>query len=91
MQKYRSTFNIAWQYERINKFIYIKDYSLNEFCILQDVAMLMWNGLMKGKSNREIVNIIQEQYDGVGYEEVEKDLEDFICDCENRGWLMKNE
>lgn len=85
--RFQTTYNIAWQKNMIDGSIYILDYSANEFTLYNDVAKEIWNCIIQGLTVKEITEFIMENYEGATSKEVRNDVEDFIVENMNKGFL----
>lgn len=85
--KYRTTFNIAWQKEPTQDFVFIKDYVSEEFVILEDISKDIWMGLIHGLSTHAICKQIESEYSGTNFEAITQDVDEFISMCEANGWI----
>lgn len=59
---YNYTFNIAWQVEPINNYVYVYCYKSNHFLNLSDISKEVWMYIGQNRSIEEIVAIISEEY-----------------------------
>ena len=80
--KFEITFNIAWQRELVNDFVYIYNLNKNEFILLENMSKDIWMMLIEEKRNiNDIVLRIYDEYD-IELNVLEKDIEDFIDELE---------
>lgn len=85
--KYQTTFNIAWQHETVNDFVFIRHYVGQDFLVLKDVAKDFWLALVNGQPFEALFERLSTQYEGMGKEEVAEDYQAFIADCLHRGLI----
>ena len=85
--KYQTTFNIAWQHETVNDFIFIRHYARKDFLMLEDVAKDFWLAIVNGQPFEALLERLATQYEGMEKEDVEKDYQEFIADCLQRGLI----
>lgn len=85
--KYQTTFNIAWQHETVNDFIFIRHYAGKDFLMLEDVAKDFWLAIVNGEPFEALWERLSTQYEGMEKEDVEKDYQEFIADCLQRGLI----
>lgn len=86
-QSYQITFNVAWQRENSEDFVFIKDYIKNEFVVLEDVSKDIWMGVIRGLTRDEIQKDLLDFYDGVDADTIGNDIDDFISQCVRNGWI----
>lgn len=55
---------------------------------LDDVALRVWNGLIRGKSVGEIVRVVVDEYDAPE-ERIRNDIERFVEQLVDMGWLAE--
>lgn len=85
---YDTTYNIAWQREQVNDIVFIRDYSTDEFVILEDVAKDIWMGIVAKKTIEEISNDLLNIYSDIELSDALTDVTEFVETCIQNGWLM---
>lgn len=85
--KYRTTFNIAWQHEKINDFVFIRNYQTQDFLDLEDVAKDFWLAIVNNESFGTLYEKLSAQYSGMTRNEVYEDYRAFLADCLEQGLI----
>lgn len=76
---YNVKINVAWQEEKTNGKIYIKELKTRSFFYFDEVSKDIWLLMNNGSGNEEIKKKLMSKYD-VDYDVVSDDVEDFIQD-----------
>ena len=84
--KFKVTYNVAWQIEKIEGFVYIYHIKEKYYLSLEGIAKKMWLKIFSGKTVNEIANEISLEY-AVDYKVVEVDTMEFINDLVEKGVL----
>ncbi len=83
---FRTTLNIAWQYEPEEEMYYILDLRHDEWSILSDSAAVLWKSVVSFSNVSEMIKTLIDEYK-IDEKTARADIDTFLADMIKRGYI----